>query len=60
MLPYVNSTFTWVEAERSVDSVIEAIREGRVSVDTRPRPIGEIVKTLAFSVNMARHPPAGG
>lgn len=54
MLPYVDSTFTWIEAERSVASVIEAIREGRVSVETRPRPIKEIAKTLAFSVKMAR------
>ena len=54
MLPYVDSTFTWIEADRNVPSIIHAIREGRVSVETRPRPLREIAKTVVFSVKMAR------
>ena len=38
-LPYRDSTHTWVEAEPTVQGVIEAIRAGRVSVATRPRPV---------------------
>ena len=30
VLPYEDSTFTWIDAERSIQSVIEAIRAGRV------------------------------
>ena len=50
VLPYVDSTFSWVEAEWEVASVIGAIREGRVRVETRPRPWRAIADTLRFSV----------
>jgi len=40
-LPYCGSTFTWIEAEPNVAGVIEALREGRVSVDTRPLSLAQ-------------------
>ncbi|MEK7795416.1 MAG: PHP-associated domain-containing protein, partial [Candidatus Hydrogenedentota bacterium] len=50
VLPYVDSTFTWVDAEWDVLSVIDAIRDGRVRVESRPRPWAAIAATLRFSV----------
>lgn len=42
-LPYCDSTFTWIEAEeRSVAAVVDAIRHGRVEVQTRLRPFGQL------------------
>lgn len=48
-LPYSDSTFTWVEAESNLDSVIAAIRVGRVRLATRPRPLGHAARMLYFS-----------
>lgn len=37
VLPYCDTTYTWIEAEDvSVPAVIDAIRAGRVAVETRP------------------------
>jgi predicted metal-dependent phosphoesterase TrpH len=38
-LPYRDSTFSWIEAEPTVAGVVGALREGRVSVDSRPRSL---------------------
>ncbi len=37
-LRHYGKTFTWIDAEPTVEGVIQAIRAGRVRVDTRPRP----------------------
>lgn len=37
-LPYCDSTTSWITAEPTVESVLDAIRCGRVEVETRPRP----------------------
>lgn len=46
--PYRDTTFTWVRAEPSVGGVIQAIRDGRVQPETRPRPALEAA-SAAFS-----------
>jgi len=35
-LPYSGRTLSWLDAEPTVAGVVEALREGRVTVDTRP------------------------
>ena len=37
VLPYEDTTFSWIEAEPTIKGVIEAIRAGRVTVETRPK-----------------------
>lgn len=36
-LPYCDSTYSWIEAEPTVEGVLDAIRQGRVEVVSRPR-----------------------
>ncbi|GMW01147.1 MAG: hypothetical protein AMXMBFR84_22840 [Candidatus Hydrogenedentota bacterium] len=36
-LPYYCETYSWLEAEPTVDGVIDAIRQGRIEVSTKPR-----------------------
>jgi len=51
LFPYSGTTFSWIEArERSVPAVIEALRAGRVTVDTRPKPAGPALRALACFV----------
>ncbi len=47
--PYRDSTFTWIEAEPTVEGVMEAVREGRVTVETRPQPLSHAAKMVGFS-----------
>jgi predicted metal-dependent phosphoesterase TrpH len=52
-LPYDDSTFTWITAEPTVEGVLDAIRGGRVEVDTRPRkivPTARAVKEAVFGL----------
>lgn len=49
VMPYHDTTFTWVEADANVDSVIAAIREGRVEVETRRRPLKAIFSMILYS-----------
>ena len=51
VFPYSARTFTWVDAERSVASVIEAIRCGRVQVQTRPQ---SLLNVMAMTQYVAR------
>lgn len=37
-LPYEDTTFSWIEAEPTPKGIVDAIRAGRVSLDTRPKP----------------------
>ena len=46
-LPYVSSTHTLVTAEKTVDGVIEAIRQGRVELVTAPRPWPALFRLVA-------------
>jgi len=48
-LPYDPSTYTWIEAEPTVPSIINAIRSGRIGVETRPRSFSQILDVLRFS-----------
>jgi len=49
--PYGGTTFSWIEArEWSVAGVIEALRAGRVTVETRPKPVGAALRALACFV----------
>lgn len=52
-LPYQDSTFTWVDADPSIESVIGAIRKGKVSVETRPRPVPHMANVFMNSVRDA-------
>ncbi len=52
MWPYVGLTFSWLEVEeKSVEGVIEAIREGRVTVQTRPQSFGQNARMLRSFVH---------
>lgn len=50
LLPYCDSTHTWVFAEPTIDGVLDAIRRGRVEVATRPRPLGSLLQMLRYAV----------
>ena len=52
-LPYCDSTYTVVYSEHNVDAVIEAIRDGRVEVKTKPRPFQYFINMCMFSVQQA-------
>ncbi len=53
LLPLIDSTFTWVDAEPRTDAILDAIRRGNVEIETRPRPIGEMIRTLDFTLRQA-------
>lgn len=49
--PYCDSTFSWIEAEEAtIPGVIEAVRAGRVTIETRPRPLPLVVSMTGFYV----------
>lgn len=50
LFPYDDSTFTWVEAEPNVASVIQALRAGKVEVQTRPRSFYQFLCMVKFSI----------
>ena len=52
-LPYSDSTFTWVEAQATVEGIVEAVREGRVEVDTGPRSLEHVARMVYFSAREA-------
>lgn len=59
-LPYSESTVTRIEAEeRSVEAVVDAVRAGRVRVETRPRPLAQAVSMVAFSARELMRDIAG-
>ena len=50
-LPYCDSTYSWIEAEEaSVAAVIDAVRAGRVFIETRPRPVMHVATMCTFYV----------
>jgi predicted metal-dependent phosphoesterase TrpH len=49
LLPYCDSTFTWIDAEPTLDGVIHAIRMGRTRVVTRPRPWLSLAQMLCYA-----------
>lgn len=51
VIPYEDSTYTLVEAEPRLQAVLQAIREGRVEVLTRPRPFVHLLKMIRHSLN---------
>jgi hypothetical protein len=46
-----NRTFSYVDAEKNIDSVLNAIREGRVSVVSKPLPLVDVFK-IAFKMRL--------
>lgn len=51
MLPYCSNTCSWIEAEEaSVDAVIDAIRKGRVTLETKPWPYWPVFKMAGYSI----------
>lgn len=48
-LPYDASTYTWIEAEPTIPSVVDAIRNGRITLSTQPRSMQQILHMLRFS-----------
>jgi hypothetical protein len=51
VMPYADSTISWIEAERSVDGVLDALRSGRVEVETRPRPPMHIANMMYYTAH---------
>ncbi|MDZ4861732.1 MAG: hypothetical protein SGI88_22385 [Candidatus Hydrogenedentes bacterium] len=49
-LPYDDSTVSWLNAERSMDGVIDAVRAGRIEVETRPRRFVRATRDAAGAV----------
>jgi len=49
-LPYPTNTFTWIDCERSVPAIIEAIRAGHVQVESRPRPLTDFSRNAYFAI----------
>lgn len=49
-LPYEDSTFTWITADPNVQSVLEAIRTGRVELQTRPRTFVSAVRSVVDAI----------
>jgi predicted metal-dependent phosphoesterase TrpH len=43
-LPYLDTNLSWIEAEPTVEGVIDAIRAGRVKVDSRPWPLRDTLR----------------
>jgi predicted metal-dependent phosphoesterase TrpH len=59
-LPYCDSTYSWLEVEEaSIEGVLEAVRAGRITVVTRPRPLIEIAKMATFYVRYEAKSLAG-
>ena len=48
-LPYADSTLSVIDAEYSIEGIIDAVREGRVELQTTPRPVH---KALRFGLKV--------
>lgn len=53
VLPFDDSTFAWIQAEREAASVIRAVRSGAVRLQTRPRPLKHVGNMLRFAARQA-------
>jgi hypothetical protein len=50
-MPFSDSTFSMIEArEASTEAVVDALRQGRVSLVTRPRPVLHAALMVTFFV----------
>ncbi|HRK33514.1 MAG TPA: PHP-associated domain-containing protein [Candidatus Hydrogenedentes bacterium] len=49
-LPYENTTFSWITAERSLEGVLDGIRAGRVEVETRPKPLLPAIRSAVGAI----------
>lgn len=49
-LPYEDSTFSWIDARPTVEGVVEAIRAGRVALESRPKPSRAAAKSALGAV----------
>jgi predicted metal-dependent phosphoesterase TrpH len=43
-LPYEDTTFSWIEAEPTIEGVVEAVRAGRIQLETRPKSVWAAVR----------------
>ena len=50
VLPYVDNVHTRILAEPAIESVIEALRSGRVEVVAAPRPLRDVANMMRFAV----------
>ncbi len=46
-LPYDDSTFSWITAEPTIEGVLDAIRAGRVEVQTKPREFMPFARAIS-------------
>jgi predicted metal-dependent phosphoesterase TrpH len=49
-LPYDDSTTSWLTAERTVDGVLDAIRAGRIEVNSRPKRFAPALRDAVGAV----------
>ncbi len=49
-LPYMDTTYSWIEAESSPFGIVQAIRAGRVTLETRPKPSGMAMRSAFDAV----------
>ena len=49
-LRQLGRTYSWIFAERDADSICAAVREGRVSLRTRPVPVAELAQVFGGMV----------
>lgn len=49
-LPYMDTTYSWIEAEPSPFGIVQAIRAGRVTLETRPKPSGTAMRSAFDAV----------
>ena len=54
VMPYEDSTFTWIDAEPDLTSILNAIRNGHVQVESRPRPLVHVANMLLYAFGQAR------
>lgn len=49
-LPYDDSTCSWITAEPTIESVLDAIREGRVEVQSKPRELRPAARAIKDAI----------
>ncbi|GMV94721.1 MAG: hypothetical protein AMXMBFR82_44990 [Candidatus Hydrogenedentota bacterium] len=49
-VPYMDTTHSWIDAEPTSLGIVEAIRAGRVTLETRPKPSGVAMRSAFDAV----------
>ncbi|MCC6488255.1 MAG: hypothetical protein IT364_12215 [Candidatus Hydrogenedentes bacterium] len=50
VLPYEDTTFSWIEAEPAIEGIVEAILAGRVTVETQPKKSSKAARSAFGAV----------